>query len=160
MKSTYSLLIIIFTLISLSPITVLSDFVTEDGIKVQLFKQKSKKPIPQKLFTDNNTNENKFEEYMEINGSIRTKEPITKIELKGRFEDNLEDLIYRLSIVNRKTKETVFIKDSVRFGLGDKKYSFDLSSSIRNTGDYEIILERLNSWMMKNILTLTYYYEQ
>jgi hypothetical protein len=160
MKSTYSLLIIILTLISLSPITVLSDFVTEDGIKVQFFKQKSKKPIPQKLFTDNNTNENKFEEYMEINGTIRTKEPITKIELKGKFEDNQEDLIYRLSIVNKRTKESVFIKDSVTFGLGDKKYSFDLSSSIRDTGDYEIILERLNSWMMKNILTLTYYYHQ
>ncbi len=144
----------------LFPITTFGDFITEDGIKVQFFKQKSKKPIPQKLFTDNNTNENKFEEYMEINGTIRTKEPITKIELKGRFEDNLEDLIYRLSIVNKRTKETVFIKDSVTFGLGDKKYSFDLSSSIRNTGDYEIILERLNSWMMKNILTLTYYYEQ
>ena len=144
----------------LFPITTFGDFITEDGIKVQFFKQKSKKPIPQKLFTDNNTNENKFEEYMEINGSIRTKEPITKIELKGKFEDNLEDLIYRLSIVNRRTKETVFIKDSVTFGLEDKKYSFDLSSSIRNTGDYEIILERLNSWMMKNILTLTYYYEQ
>jgi hypothetical protein len=63
-------------------------------------------------------------------------------------------------MVNKRTKETVFIKDSVTFGLRDKKYSFDLSSSIRNTGDYEIILERLNSWMMKNILTLTYYYEQ
>ena len=159
MKIKYVIHIMISTF-CLFPITTFGDFITEDGIKVQFFKQKSKKPIPQKLFSDNNTNENKFEEYMEINGSIRTKEPITKIELKGRFEDNLEDLIYRLSIVNRRTKETVFIKDSVTFGLRDKKYSFDLSSSIRNTGDYEIILERLNSWMMKNILTLTYYYEQ
>jgi hypothetical protein len=159
MKIKYVIHIMISTF-CLFPITTFGDFITEDGIKVQFFKQKSKKPIPQKLFTDNNTNENKFEEYMEINGTIRTKEPITKIELKGRFEDNLEDLIYRLSIVNKRTKETVFIKDSVTFGLGDKKYSFDLSSSIRNTGDYEIILERLNSWMMKNILTLTYYYEQ
>ena len=159
MKIKYVIHIMISTF-CLFPITTFGDFITEDGIKVQFFKQKSKKPIPQKLFTDNNTNENKFEEYMEINGSIRTKEPITKIELKGRFEDNLEDLIYRLSMVNKRTKETVFIKDSVTFGLRDKKYSFDLSSSIRNTGDYEIILERLNSWMMKNILTLTYYYEQ
>lgn len=159
MKIKYVIHLMISTF-CLYPITTFGDFITEDGIKVQFFKQKSKKPIPQKQFTDNNTNENKFEEYMEINGTIRTKEPITKIELKGKFEDNLEDLIYRLSIVNKRTKETVFIKDSVTFGLGDKKYSFDLSSSIRDTGDYEIILERLNSWMMKNILTLTYYYHQ
>ena len=76
MKIKYVIHLMISTF-CLYPITTFGDFITEDGIKVQFFKQKSKKPIPQKLFTDNNTNDNKFEEYMEINGSIRTKEPIT-----------------------------------------------------------------------------------
>jgi hypothetical protein len=47
MKIKYVIHLMISTF-CLYPITTFGDFITEDGIKVQFFKQKSKKPIPQK----------------------------------------------------------------------------------------------------------------
>jgi hypothetical protein len=148
MISTYSILIIIFTLISLSPITVLSDFVTEDGIKVQLFKQKSKKPIPLKSYTNNTTSEYGFQEY-----EIEVKEPIEKIVLSGMFEDNLEDLSYKITITNLETQKVVLFKDIITFGYDNRTYSFPLVPwigsltkvpYIENKGQYLILIERNN----------------
>ena len=149
MKSTYSVLIIIITLISLSPITVLSDFVTEDGIKVQLFKQKSKKPIPLKSYTNNSTDESGFQEY-----EIEMNEPIEKVVLSGMFEDNLEDLPYSITVTNVLTQKVVLFKDTLTFGYDSRTYSFPLIPWIGNStkipytdnkGEYLISIDKVTT---------------
>lgn len=156
MISTYSVLIIIITLISLSPITVLSDFVTEDGIKVQLFKQKSKKPIPLKSYINNSTDESEFHEY-----EIEVNEPIDKIILNGYYDDYHEDLSYRLTVFNLETDKIVLFKDTLTFtmskgfgySLGGKEYkgkeegttyTLPVSPWITKSGKYLILIERNN----------------
>jgi hypothetical protein len=148
MKSTYSLLLITVIIISLSPVTVFSDFVTEDGIKVQLFNQKSKKPIPLKSYNLISKNEFGFQEY-----DIKITEPIEKIMLIGKFEDNLEDLSYKVTITNLETQKVVLIKDIVTFGYDVRTYTFTLVPwigsytkvpYIENKGQYLILIERNN----------------
>ena len=138
------------------PITTLCDFVTEDGIKVQLFKSKSKKPIPLKSYNTISEQENGFKEY-----SITVSEPIDKIVLNGYFDDNLEDLSYKVTVYNDETKSIVLFKDTVTFTLSQKwvygiegktykgkeegtTYSLPLSPWIMSKGKYHILIERNN----------------
>ncbi len=163
MKSTYSILIIIVILMSLSPITVLSDFVTEDGIKVRLFKQKSKKSISLKSY--NLLSENEY--------SITVSEPIEKILLNGYFDDNLENLSYKLTVFNEETKSIVLFKDTVEFGVSKSflsryrgkeegtTYSLPLSPWIMSKGKYLILIER-NNFLREveiRIMSIHYQYE-
>jgi hypothetical protein len=167
MKSTYSILIISVILISLSPITVLSDFVTEDGIKIQLFKQKSKKPIPLKSYSNNSTDESGFQEY-----EIEVNEPIDKIFLNGYYNDYHEDLSYRLTIFNLETDKIVLFKDTLTFtmsksfnySLGGKEYkgkeegttyTLPVSPWITKSGKYHILIER-NNFDETSVLSIKY----
>ena len=129
--------ILVLTLIS--PITTLCDFVTEDGIKVQLFKSKSKKPISLKTYNLISKNDYGFQEYV-----ITVSEPIEKIVLNGKFEDNLEDLSYRVTVINTETGKTVLFKDEVTFGYDVRIYSLPLIPWIENKGTYKILIERNN----------------
>lgn len=129
--------ILILTLIS--PITILCDFVTDDGIKVQLFKSKSKKPIPLKSYNLVSKNDYGFQEY-----GITVSEPIEKIVLNGKFEDNLEDLSYRVTVINTETNKIVLFKDEVTFGYDVRTYSLPLIPWIENKGKYKIMIERNN----------------
>jgi len=141
--------ILILTLIS--PITTLCDFVTDDGIKVQLFKSKSKKPIPFKSYNTISEQEYGFKEY-----SITVSEPIDKLVLNGYFNDNHEDLSYRLTVFNDETKSIVLFKDTVTFTVSKSfqtnyngkeegtTYSLPLSPWIMSKGNYHILIERNN----------------
>ena len=139
-----------------TPITTLCDFVTEDGITVQLFKSKSKKPIPLKSYNTISEQEYGFKEY-----SISVNEPINKIVLNGYFDDNLEDLSYKVTVFNDETKSIVLFKDTVTFTLSQKwvygiegktykgkeegtTYSLPLSPWIESKGKYHILIERNN----------------
>ncbi len=168
MKSTYSLLLIIVILILLSPVTVFSDFVTEDGIKVQLFKSKSKKPISLNSYNLLSENEYGFKEY-----SITVSEPIEKILLNGYFDDNLENLSYKLTVFNEETKSIVLFKDTVEFTVSKSfqtnyrgkeegtTYSLPLSPWIMSKGKYLILIERNNFLreVENRIMSIHYQYE-
>ena len=160
--------ILIFTLIS--PITTLCDFVTEDGIKVQLFKSKSKKPIPLKSYNIISESDYGYKEY-----GITVSEPIEKIVLNGYFDDNLEDLSYKVTVFNDDTKSIVLFKDTVTFTLSQKwvygiegktykgkeegtTYSLPLSPWIMSKGKYHILIER-NNFLRENenrIMSINY----
>ena len=146
--------ILILTLIS--PITTLCDFVTEDGIKVQLFKSKSKKPIPLKSYNLMSENEYGFKEY-----DITVSEPIERILLNGFFDDYHENLLYRLTVFNHETNGIVLFKDTLSFGMSNKfaysfegktykgkeegtTYSLPLSPWIMSKGKYHVLIERIN----------------
>jgi len=148
--------ILILTLIS--PITTLCDFVTEDGIKVQLFKSKSKKPIPLKSYILISKNDYGFQEY-----GITVSEPIDKIVLNGYFDDYHEDLLYKLTVFNQETNGIVLFKDTLSFGMSKRfmyslgnteykgkeegtTYSLPLSPWIMSKGKYLILIERNNMW--------------
>lgn len=150
---------LILTLIS--PLTTLCDFVTEDGIKVQLFKSKSKKPIPFKSYNIISVSDYGFKEY-----GITVSEPIEKIVLNGYFDDNLEDLSYKLTVFNDETNSIVLFKDTVTFTLSQKwvygiegrtykgkeegtTYSLPLSPWIMSKGKYLILIER-NNFLQEN----------
>lgn len=147
---------LILTLIS--PLTTLCDFVTEDGIKVQLFKSKSKKPIPLKSYNLISKNDFGFQEY-----GITVSEPIEKILLNGYFDDYHEDLLYRLTVFNQETNGIVLFKDTLSFGMSKRfmyslgnteykgkeegtTYSLPLSPWIMSKGKYLILIERNNMW--------------
>ena len=146
----------ILILILISPITTLCDFVTEDGIKVQLFKSKSKKPIPFKSFNLISENEYGFKDY-----GITVSEPIEKILLNGYFNDNHEDLSYRLTVFNDETKSIVLFKDTVTFTVSKSfqtnyngkeegtTYLLPLSPWIMSKGNYHILIER-NNFLQEN----------
>jgi len=140
----------------MSTTTTLCDFVTEDGIKVQLFKSKSKKPIPLKSYNLISENEYGFKEY-----GITVIEPIEKIILNGYFDDNLEDLSYKLTVFNDETKSIVLLKDTVTFtlsrswisGVSGERYNgkeegttyiLPISPWIISKGKYHILIERNN----------------
>lgn len=135
-------LVVLFT----TPIITVCDLVTEDGIKVQLFKSKSKKPIPLQSF--NLISENEY--------SITVSEPIEKILLNGYFDDNLEDLSYKLTVFNVVTKSIVLFKDTVTFTVSKSfqtnyrgkeegtTYILPLSPWIMSKGKYLILIERNN----------------
>jgi hypothetical protein len=140
----------------MSTTTTLCDFVTEDGIKVQLFKSKSKKPIPLKSYNLISENEYGFKEY-----GITVIEPIEKIILNGYFDDNLEDLSYKLTVFNDETKSIVLFKDTVTFtlsqswisGVSGERYNgkeegttyiLPISPWIISKGKYHILIERNN----------------
>ena len=152
-------LIVLFT----RPITTLCDFITEDGIKVQLFKSKSKKPIS--LNSYNLLSENEY--------SITVSEPIEKILLNGYFDDNLEDLSYKLTVFNEETKSIVLFKDTVTFTVSKSfqtnyrgkeegtTYSLPLSPWIMSKGKYLILIERNNFLreVENRIMSIHYQYE-
>lgn len=129
-----------------TPLTTLCDFITEDGIKVQLFKSKSKKPISLNSYYF--LSENEY--------SITVSEPIEKILLNGYFDDNLEDLSYKLTVFNEETKSIVLFKDTVEFTISKSyfsqyrgkeegtTYSLPLSPWIMSKGKYLILIERNN----------------
>ena len=140
-------LIVLFT----RPITTLCDFITEDGIKVQLFRSKSKKPISLNSYNLLSENEYGFKEY-----SITVSEPIEKILLNGYFDDYHEDLSYKLTVFNEETKSIVLFKDTVTFTVSKSfqtnyrgkeegtTYSLPLSPWIMSKGKYLILIERNN----------------
>ena len=140
-------LIVLFT----RPITTLCDFITEDGIKVQLFRSKSKKPISLNSYNLLSENEYGFKEY-----SITVSEPIEKILLNGYFDDNLEDLSCKLTVFNEETKSMVLFKDTVTFTVSKSfqsnyrgkeegtTYILPLSPWIMSKGKYLILIERNN----------------
>lgn len=149
-------LIYCIVLLLMYPTTTLCDFVTEDGIKVQLFKSKSKKPIPLKSYNLISENEYGFKEY-----GITVIEPIEKIILNGYFDDNLEDLSYKLTVFNDETKSIVLFKDTVTFTLSQRwisgvsgeryngkeegtTYILPISPWIISKGKYHILIERNN----------------
>lgn len=134
-----------------TPLTTLCDFITEDGIKVQMFKSKSKKPISLNSYNLLSENEYGFKEY-----SITVSEPIEKILLNGYFDDNLEDLSYKLTVFNVETKSIVLFKDTVTFTVSKSflsnyrgkeegtTYILPLSPWIMSKGKYLILIERNN----------------
>ena len=146
-----------------TPLTTLCDFITEDGIKVQLFKSKSKKPIS--LNSYNLLSENEY--------SITVSEPIEKILLNGYFDDNLEDLSYKLTVFNEETKSIVLFKDTVTFTVSKSfqsnyrgkeegtTYSLPLSPWIMSKGKYLILIERNNFLreVENRIMSIHYQYE-
>lgn len=146
-----------------TPLTTLCDFITEDGIKVQLFKSKSKKPIS--LNSYNLLSENEY--------SITVSEPIEKILLNGYFDDNLEDLSYKLTVFNEETKSIVLFKDTVTFTVSRSfqtnyrgkeegtTYSLPLSPWIMSKGKYLILIERNNFLreVENRIMSIHYEYE-
>jgi hypothetical protein len=146
-----------------TPIITLCDFITEDGIKVQLFKSKSKKPISLKSY--NLLSENEY--------SITVSEPIEKILLNGYFDDNLENLSYKLTVFNEETKSIVLFKDTVEFGVSKSflsryrgkeegtTYSLPLSPWIMSKGKYLILIERNNFLreVENRIMSIHYQYE-
>ena len=106
MKSTYSILLFSVILMSLSPITVLSDFVKEDDIKVQLFKKGKKRPIliPQNKFVDDNSFYEVFKDYKGYRYDF-----IDKIEIKVVEPKELTILVLRLQeYVEDKPVDTIF----------------------------------------------------
>ncbi len=141
----------ILILILISPLTTLCDFVTEDGIKVYLFKSKSKKPISLKSYNLISENEYGFKDY-----GISVSEPIEKILLNGYFNDNHEDLSYRLTVFNDETMSIVLFKDTVTFTVSKSfqtnyngkeegtTYLLPLSPWIMSKGKYHILIERNN----------------
>ena len=150
--SLFVCLVVLLTL----PITTLCDFITEDGIKVQLFKSKSKKPIPLKSYNTISEQENGFKEY-----SITVSEPIERILLNGFFDDYHENLLYRLTVFNHETNGIVLFKDTLSFGMSNKfaysfegktykgkeegtTYSLPLSPWIMSKGKYHVLIERIN----------------
>jgi hypothetical protein len=151
-----------------TPLTTLCDFITEDGIKVQLFKSKSKKPISLNSYNLLSENEYGFKEY-----SITVSEPIEKILLNGYFDDNLEDLSYKLTVFNEETKSIVLFKDTVTFTVSRSfqtnyrgkeegtTYSLPLSSWIMSKGKYLILIERNNFLreVENRIMSIHYQYE-
>lgn len=148
--------------------TTLCDFITEDGIKVQMFKSKSKKPISLNSYNLLSENEYGFKEY-----SITVSEPIEKILLNGYFDDNLEDLSYKLTVFNEETKSIVLFKDTVTFTVSRSfqtnyrgkeegtTYSLPLSSWIMSKGKYLILIERNNFLreVENRIMSIHYQYE-
>lgn len=134
-----------------TPLTTLCDFITEDGIKVQLFKSKSKKPISLNSYNLLSENEYGFKEY-----SITVSEPIEKILLNGYFNDYHENLLYKLTVFNEETKSIVLFKDTVEFTISKSyfsqyrgkeegtTYSLPLSPWIMSKGKYLILIERNN----------------
>ena len=162
MKIRLILLLVIGVLLT-TPIIILCDFITEDGIKVQLFKSKSKKPISLKSY--NLLSENEY--------SITVSEPIEKILLNGYFDDNLENLSYKLTVFNEETKSIVLFKDTVEFGVSKSflsryrgkeegtTYSLPLSPWIMSKGKYIILIERNNFLreVENRIMSIHYQYE-
>ena len=146
-----------------TPLTTLCDFITEDGIKVQLFKSKSKKPISLNSYYF--LSENEY--------SITVSEPIEKILLNGYFDDNLEDLSYKLTVFNEETKSIVLFKDTVTFTVSKSfqsnyrgkeegtTYSLPLSPWIMSKGKYLILIERNNFLreVENRIMSIHYQYE-
>ena len=154
MNREFRILVLTTLLLLIIPNTVISDLVTEDGIKVQLFK--SKKPIPLKSYNIISESDYGFKEY-----GITVSEPIEKIVLNGYFDDNLEDLSYKVTVFNDDTKSIVLFKDTVIFTLSQKwvygiegktykgkeegtTYSLPLSPWIMSKGKYHILIERNN----------------
>lgn len=149
-------LIYCIVLLLMSPTIILCDFVTEDGIKVQFFKSKSKKPIPLKSFNLISKNDYGFQEY-----GIIVSEPIEKILLNGYFDDYNEDLSYRLTVFNDETNSIVLFKDVMTFTMSKRfnyslgmrnyngkeegtTYTLPLSPWIMSKGKYHILIERNN----------------
>ena len=146
-----------------TPLTTLCDFITEDGIKVQLFKSKSKKTISLNSYYF--LSENEY--------SITVSEPIEKILLNGYFDDNLEDLSYKLTVFNEETKSIVLFKDTVTFTVSKSfqsnyrgkeegtTYSLPLSPWIMSKGKYLILIERNNFLreVENRIMSIHYQYE-
>ena len=134
-----------------TPLTTLCDFITEDGIKVQLFKSKSKKPISLNSYNLLSENEYGFKEY-----SITVSEPIEKILLNGYFNDYHENLLYKLTVFNEETKSIVLFKDTVTFTVSKSfqtnyrgkeegtTYPLPLSPWIMSKGKYLILIEKNN----------------
>ena len=157
-------LVVLFT----RPITTLCDFITEDGIKVQLFKSKSKKPISLNSYNLLSENEYGFKEY-----SITVSEPIEKILLNGYFNDYHENLLYKLTVFNEETKSIVLFKDTVEFTPSKSyfsqyrgkeegtTYSLPLSPWIMSKGKYLILIERNNFLreVENRIMSIHYQYE-
>ena len=157
MKPIFIYFIVFISFLTLTkPFTLLSDFVTEDGIKVQLLKSKSKKPIPSKSFNTISEQESGFKEY-----SISVSEPIEKIVLNGYFDDYHEDLLYKLTVFNQETNGILLFKDTLSFGMSKRfmyslgnteykgkeegtTYSLPLSPWIDSKGKYLILIERKN----------------
>lgn len=146
-----------------TPLTTLCDFITEDGIKVQLFKSKSKKPIS--LNSYNFLSENEY--------NITVSEPIEKILLNGYFNDYHENLLYKLTVFNEETKSIVLFKDTVTFTVSKSfqsnyrgkeegtTYSLPLSPWIMSKGKYLILIERNNFLreVENRIMSIHYQYE-
>lgn len=150
-------LIYCIVLLLMSPTTTLCDFVTDwSQIKIQLFKSKSKKPIPLKSYNLISENEFGFKEY-----GITVIEPIEKIILNVYFDDNLEDLSYKLTVFNDETKSIVLFKDTVTFTLSQRwisgvsgerfngkeegtTYILPISPWIISKGKYHILIKRNN----------------
>ena len=151
-----------------TPLTTLCDFITEDGIKVQLFKSKSKKPISLNSYNLLSENEYGFKEY-----GIKVSEPIEKILLNGYFDDNLENLSYKITVFNEETKSIVLFKDTVTFTVSKSfqsnyrgkeegtTYSLPLSPWIMSKGKYLILIERNNFLreVENRIMSIHYQYE-
>ena len=150
------IMIIILINISVYSNRVYSQLVTEDGIKVQLFKSKSKKPIPLKSYNIISESDYGFKEY-----GITVSEPIEKIVLNGYFDDYHEDLLYKLTVFNQESNGIVLFKDTLSFGMSKRfmyslgnteykgkeegtTYSLPLSPWIDRKGKYHILIERNN----------------
>lgn len=115
-------LVVLFT----TPITTLCDFVTEDGIKVRLFKKGKKKPIliPQSRFFDENSYYEVFKgwkgyEYDFIDKiDIKVVEPkvftILVLRLQEYVKEKPVDTVFNEVIqTNPKKNSEVFIGNSV-----------------------------------------------
>lgn len=137
-------LIYCIVLLLMSPTTTLCDFVTDwSNIKIQLFKSKSKKPIPLKS----------YKELSPLHYELKVSEHIEKIVLSGIFEDNNEDLSFSVIVTNNQTGKIVLLKDTLTFGYDFRTYSLPLIPWIGNSfkvpyiekkGDYTIVIEQNN----------------
>ena len=162
------ILLLVIGVLLTTPQTTLCDFITEDGIKVQLFKSKSKKPISLKTYNILSEIEYGFKEY-----GIKVSEPIEKILLNGYFDDNLENLSYKITVFNEETKSIVLFKDTVEFTISKSyfsqyrgkeegtTYSLPLSPWIMSKGKYLILIERNNFLreVENRIMSIHYQYE-
>ena len=162
-------LIKLLVLIIVTSSTTYSDFVTDDGIKVQLFKSKNKKPIPLKLYNLKSKNENGFQEF-----DISVNEPIEKIVFNGYYDDYHEYLSYKMTVYNLETNTIVLLKDTMTFtfsksfeyGQFGKQYNgkekgttyiFSLIPWIDNKGKYLIMIERNNLFNDEHrLISITY----
>ena len=158
MKVLFYCIVLLFT----SPITTLCDFVTDwSQIKIQLFKSKSKKPIPLKS----------YRELSPLHYELKVSEHLEKIVLSGIFEDNLEDLSFSVIVKNNQTGKVVLLKDTLTFGYDFRTYSLPLIPWIGNSfkvpyieksGNYTIVIEQnnmLSEQYDKKILSINYIVE-
>jgi len=149
-------------LLLMSPIITLCDFVTDwSNIKIQLFKSKSKKPIPLKS----------YKELSPLHYELKVSEHLEKIVLSGIFEDNHEDLSFSVIVTNNQTGKIVLLKDTLTFGYDFRTYSLPLIPWIGNSfrvpyieksGNYTIVIEQnnmLSEQYDKKILSINYIVE-